>query len=81
LSKIGVVSAAQFRSMWRYAVLGLAIVAVVLAPSPDIFTFASIYIPLLSLYGAGLVMATVAGRPKPEPEPEESTDSEDTSEA
>ncbi len=64
LSKIGIVTAAQFRSMWRYAVLGLAIVAVVLAPSPDIFTFASIYIPLLSLYGAGLIMATLAGRPK-----------------
>lgn len=73
LSKIGIVTAAQFRSMWRYAVLGLAIVAVVLAPSPDIFTFASIYIPLLSLYGAGLIMATLAGRPK-KSSPDESTD-------
>jgi Sec-independent protein secretion pathway component TatC len=48
-------------------------VAVVLAPSPDIFTFASIYIPLLSLYGAGLIMATLAGRPK-KSSPDESTD-------
>ncbi len=66
LAKIGIVSAAQFRSMWRYAVLGLAIVAVLLAPSPDIFTFASIYIPLLTLYLAGLVLAGIAGRPRPE---------------
>ncbi len=80
LSKIGIVTAAQFRSMWRYAVLGLAVIAVVLAPSPDIFTFASIYIPLLSLYGAGLIMATIASRPKADPE-DETTEGEEHSTA
>ena len=62
LAKIGVVKAAQFRQMWRYAVMGLALLAVVLAPTPDFFTFLCIFIPLLLLYVLGIILATMVDR-------------------
>ena len=62
LAKIGLVKARQFRQMWRFAVMGLALLAVVLAPTPDFFTFLCIFIPLLFLYLLGLVLSAVADR-------------------
>ncbi len=62
LTKIGVVKAAQFRQMWRYAVMALALLAVFLAPTPDFFTFLCIFIPLLLLYVLGVILTTLADR-------------------
>ncbi len=70
LSKIGVVSAAKFRRMWRVAVLVLAVASVVLAPTPDVVTFSTIFVPLVALYMLGLVLAALGSRPKPAPAPE-----------
>ncbi len=62
LTKIGIVKAAQFRQMWRYAVMALALLAVFLAPTPDFFTFLCIFIPLLLLYVLGVILTTLADR-------------------
>ncbi len=60
LSQIGIVKASQFRKMWRIAIMTLAVTAILLAPSPDVFTFLSVFIPLVLLYVLGLILATVA---------------------
>ncbi len=67
LAQIGVMPAHKFRQMWRYAVLILAVLSALLAPTPDIVTFSSIFLPLVLLYVLGLVLATmVTARKKPD---------------
>ena len=79
LAQIGIMSAEKFRKMWRYAVLVLAVLSALLAPTPDLVTFSSIFLPLILLYVLGLVLATlVTARKKSEvvdedPPPEEKT--------
>ncbi|MGC9260349.1 MAG: twin-arginine translocase subunit TatC [Phycisphaerae bacterium] len=58
LAQIGVMSARKFGRMWRYAVLILAVLSALLAPTPDIVTFSSIFVPLVLLYALGLILAT-----------------------
>ncbi len=59
LAQIGVMPAHKFRQMWRYAVLILAVLSALLAPTPDIVTFSSIFLPLVLLYVLGVVLATL----------------------
>ena len=59
LAQIGVMPAHKFRQMWRYAVLILAVLSALLAPTPDIVTFSSIFLPLVMLYVLGVVLATL----------------------
>ena len=59
LAQIGVMPAHKFRQMWRYAVLILAVLSALLAPTPDIVTFSSFFLPLVLLYVLGLVLATL----------------------
>lgn len=66
LSKIGIVPAEKFRKMWRIAILVLAVASVLLAPTPDVVTFSTIFIPLVALYILGLILATLGSRKKPE---------------
>ncbi len=64
LTQIGVVSAPQFRGFWRFAVLALAILSIILAPTPDVVTFLSIFVPLLALYLLGLALCGLVERKK-----------------
>ena len=59
LAQIGVMPAHKFRQMWRYAVLILAVLSALLAPTPDVVTFSSIFLPLVLLYVLGVVLATL----------------------
>jgi Tat protein translocase TatC len=59
LAQIGVFPAEKFRQMWRYAVLILAVLSALLAPTPDIVTFSSIFLPLMLLYVLGVILATL----------------------
>lgn len=72
LSKLGIVPAATFRRMWRVAVLVLAVASVVLAPTPDVVTFSTIFVPLVTLYVLGLILAALGSRPRPTPADEPS---------
>jgi sec-independent protein translocase protein TatC len=65
LAQLGIVSPGQFGKFWRFAVLALAIFAAILAPTPDVLTFSSIFVPLLALYILGLLLALLAVRKKP----------------
>lgn len=61
LTKIGLATPARYRQWRRHAILGNVVLAAVLAP-PDLLSMALFVLPLLVLYEAGLVCASLASR-------------------
>ena len=53
LGRVGIVTSKGLRSVWRYAVVGVFVVAAVLTP-PDVFSQLSLAIPLVGLYEASI---------------------------
>ncbi len=66
LARLGVVTPQQLYKTWRYAIVIVAILAAVITPTPDPFTMSVVMVPLLGLYGLGLLMARFAYRAPPE---------------
>lgn len=64
LARMGLASAALFRSQWRVAVVVMAVVAAVL-PGGDPISMGLLMLPQVLLYGAGIVLAARVGRPAP----------------
>lgn len=61
LNAVGIVSGAQLRSSWRYAVVAIAVVAAVL-PGVDPVTTVILMVPLLLLYLLSILLLTIADR-------------------
>lgn len=61
VNAVGIVSAHQLRSSWRYAVVVIAITAAVL-PGVDPVTTTILMVPLLLLYGLSILLLTFADR-------------------
>jgi sec-independent protein translocase protein TatC len=64
-ARIGIVSHKMMISTWRYAVVGIFIVAAVLTPGPDVASQLLMATPLLVLYVASIGVAYVFGRTSP----------------
>jgi len=47
---------------WRFAIVGIAILAAAITPTPDPFNMMLVMLPLLLLYLLGVFLAWVAGR-------------------
>ncbi len=62
LAQIGIIETSTFFRFWRHAILAIAVLCVVLAPTPDVFSFLALLVPVLFLYGLGLLLAWVATR-------------------
>ncbi|MGN6370031.1 MAG: twin-arginine translocase subunit TatC [Phycisphaerae bacterium] len=68
LAQIGIVQVKTFRSMRKYAYFAIAVVSCVAAPSTDVLTMMSLMIPLIGLYEAGVLAASIAvGKEAEEP--------------
>jgi sec-independent protein translocase protein TatC len=63
LTRLGVVTIEQLRSNRRYAIVVLAVVAMLL-PGTDPITMLIALVPLLVLYELSILLATVFGRPR-----------------
>jgi sec-independent protein translocase protein TatC len=61
LNAVGIVSARQLRSSWRYAVVAIAVVAAIL-PGVDPVTTVILMVPLLLLYLLSILLLTIADR-------------------
>jgi sec-independent protein translocase protein TatC len=61
VNRVGILSARQLRSSWRYAIVLIAVVAAVL-PGVDPVTTCILMVPLLLLYGLSIVLLTIADR-------------------
>jgi sec-independent protein translocase protein TatC len=61
VNAVGILSAAQLRASWRYAVVAIAVVAAVL-PGVDPVTTMILMVPLLLLYLLSILLLTIADR-------------------
>jgi sec-independent protein translocase protein TatC len=71
-ARMGVVTAKQLLSVWRFAIVGAAVLAAVITPTPDPFNMTIVMLPLDALYFLGVLLARIfqAKRPRgEEPEP------------
>jgi sec-independent protein translocase protein TatC len=61
VNRVGILSAKQLRSSWRYAIVAIAVIAAVM-PGVDPVTTCILMVPLLVLYGLSIVLLTIADR-------------------
>ncbi|HOM72544.1 MAG TPA: twin-arginine translocase subunit TatC [Armatimonadota bacterium] len=66
LGKLGLVNSKTLISGWRYAVVGIAILAAVITPSGDLFTMMSMAVPVTFLYAVSILMVRLVEE-KPQP--------------
>jgi sec-independent protein translocase protein TatC len=64
LSKIGVITAGWMVRNFKYAVLVIFIIAAVITPTPDMITQSIVAVPMIGLYGIGILIALVVRRNK-----------------
>jgi sec-independent protein translocase protein TatC len=64
LARTGIVDHKMMMATWRYAFVGIFIVAAVLTPGPDVASQLLMATPLLVLYVASIGVAYVFGRPR-----------------
>ncbi len=60
LTKLGVLSPHTMRRYRRHAIVGLAILAAILTPTPDPFTMLLVLVPMVALYELGSLLARIA---------------------
>jgi sec-independent protein translocase protein TatC len=60
LARMEVVRAEQFLKAWKIAVVGSAVLAAFITPTPDPLNMSLVMIPLLVLYFAGILFARIA---------------------
>ncbi len=66
LARAGLVTARWLWKMFRYAIVGIFLIAAILTPTPDIVTQTVFAAPMLALYLLGIgIAALVAPRPDP----------------
>jgi len=68
LARLGVVTYKQFFAVWRFAVIGIAVLAALITPTPDPFNMGIVMAPLLALYFFGILLARLV-EPKEKKEP------------
>ncbi len=69
LAKLRIISASFLIKYFKYAVVGIFILAAVITPSPDMITQSIFAVPMLFLYLLSILIAKIVG-PKPEEEEE-----------
>jgi sec-independent protein translocase protein TatC len=62
LSKIGLVTSRWMVRNFKYAVLAVFIIAAVITPTPDMVTQSILAVPMLALYGLGILIAFFFGK-------------------
>jgi sec-independent protein translocase protein TatC len=60
ISRLGVVTAKQMLAVWKFAIVGIAVLAAFITPTPDPFNMALVMAPLVSLYFLGIFFARLA---------------------
>ena len=63
-AQVGLISAAAFARHRRYALLGIAILAAILTPTPDLVNMALMGAPLYLLYESGILLIRLLGHGK-----------------
>lgn len=64
LARIGVVTARWMVKVWRFAVIGILVIAAVLSPTGDIPNMLLFATPMVVLYLISILVALISGRPR-----------------
>jgi sec-independent protein translocase protein TatC len=62
LARLGILTSKQLLQGWRFAIIGIAVLAAAITPTPDPFNMMLVMVPLLLLYTLGIFLAWIAGR-------------------
>jgi sec-independent protein translocase protein TatC len=62
LARFGLVGAGTLRQQWRFAIVGIAVVAAAVTPSIDPVTMMLTMVPLTVLYGISIILASLGHR-------------------
>lgn len=62
LAKLKMVTARQLLQGWRYAIVGMALIAAIVTPTVDPINMGLVMLPLLGLYVISITLAVFAGR-------------------
>jgi sec-independent protein translocase protein TatC len=62
LASVGMVRARQLTQAWRFAVVGIAVMAAAITPTVDPVNMALLMLPMIALYGLSIVLAAFAER-------------------
>jgi len=62
LARMGIVTGRQLLAWWRYALVGILVIAAILTPTPDIFNQMLMAGPLIILYILGIMLAWLFGK-------------------
>ncbi len=62
LSKIGLITSRWMIKNFKYAVLAVFVIAAVITPTPDMVTQSILAVPMLALYGLGILIAFLFGK-------------------
>jgi sec-independent protein translocase protein TatC len=62
LAQLGLITSRQLLQGWRIALIGIAVLSAAITPTPDPFNMMLVMVPLLLLYGLGIILAWIAGR-------------------
>ncbi|MBM3120847.1 MAG: twin-arginine translocase subunit TatC [Chloroflexi bacterium] len=62
LASVGMVRARQLAQAWRFAVVGIAVMAAAITPTVDPVNMALLMLPMIALYGLSIVLAAFAER-------------------
>ncbi len=64
LARMGIVTSGWMIRNFKYAFLAIFIIAAVITPSPDVMNQTIIAVPMLALYGLGILIALIFGKKK-----------------
>lgn len=62
LARFGIVGPTTLREQWRFAIVGIAVLAAAITPSIDPVTMLLTMVPLLILYGLSILLAAIGYR-------------------
>jgi len=62
LASVGMVRGAQLVKAWRFAIVGIAVMAAAITPTVDPVNMALLMLPMIGLYGLSIVLAAIAER-------------------
>jgi sec-independent protein translocase protein TatC len=63
VARLGIVTAQQMLAVWRYALVGVAVLAAFITPTADWFNMTLVTVPLIALYFLGILMAWLVRQP------------------
>jgi len=62
LARLNLITARQLARGWRYAIVGIALVASAITPTVDPVNMGLVMLPLIGLYGVSILLAALVRR-------------------